>query len=276
MSRRPFRKPLRFLVPVAVLGAVVLVPGVAAADDGDPIGTVTSQLQDALGGGTGTGATGADTPELPAGAPIPCVTPGVPPGCTPAEGGEPATPPGGLPDDSALRDQFIAALGQLGISADCVNGVFDGFENLLQALQNQDPQQLPALLDDLVGALQSGDPSALADELQNNDVGQALTGLATTLEEKCMPSPPPAPGSHATPPPPAAAQPVVPAAHPAAPPAAAPVAQPVSYPGYAPTGGTPEESSSPVPLAVLGGVVLLSGVGAAGYRMSSRAARSRG
>src|SRR6185312_7087522 len=126
--------------------------------------------------------------------------------------------------------------------ADCVNGVFDGFENLLQALQSQDPQQLPALLDDLVGALQSGDPSTLADELQNNDVGQALTGLATTLKEKCMPSPPPAPGSHTTPPPPAAAQPVVPAAQPAAPPAAAPVAapvaQPVSYPGYAPTGGT--------------------------------------
>src|SRR6185312_8820585 len=137
--------------------------------------------------------------------------------------------------------------------ADCVNGVFDGFENLLQALQSQDPQQLPALLDDLVGALQSGDPSTLADELQNNDVGQALTGLATTLTEKCMPSPPPAPGSHTTPPPPAAA------------PVAAPAAQPVSYPGYAPTGGTPEESSSPVPLAVLGGVVLLSGVGAAGY-----------
>ena len=262
-------------MPVAVLGAVVLVPGVAAADDGDPIGTVTSQLQEAVGGGTGTGATGEDTPELPADTPIPCITPGVPPGCTPADGGEPATPPGGLPDDSALRDAFIEGLGQLGISADCVNGVFDGFENLLDALQNQDPEQLPALVDELVSALQNQDPTAFSDYLQNNDVGQALQGLATTLQEECMPAPP-APGSHTTPPPPAAAQPVVPAAQPAAPPAAAPAAQPVSYPGYAPTGGTPEESSSPVPLAVLGGVVLLSGVGAAGYRMSSRAARSRG
>jgi hypothetical protein len=262
------------LVPAAVLGAVVLVPGVASAEPTNPLAPVTDQLQDVVGGGSATGATGEGTPELPD-TPVPCVTPGVPPGCTPADGGDPGTPPGGLPDDSALRDQFIAALGQLGISADCVNGVFDGFENLLDALQNQDPAQLPGLLDDLVGALQSGDPSALADELQNNDVGQALTGLATTLKEKCMPAPP-APGSHTTPPPPAAAQPVVPAAQPAAPPAAAPAAQPVSYPGYAPTGGTPEESSSPVPLAVLGGVVLLSGAGAAGHRMSSRAARSRG
>jgi hypothetical protein len=279
LSRRPFRKPLRLLVPAAVLGAVVLVPGVAWAGDStgdDPLGTVTAPLQDALGGGTATGATGDGTPELPADTPIPCVTPGVPPGCTPADGGEPATPPGGLPDDSALRDAFIEGLGKLGISADCVNGVFDGFENLLEALQNQDPEQLPALVDELVSALQNQDPTAFADYLQNNDVGQALQGLATTLQKECMPAPPTSEGSHNPPPPPAAAQPVVPAAQPAAPPAAAPAAQPVSYPGYAPTGGIPEESSSPVPLAVLGGVVLLSGVGAAGYRMSSRAARSRG
>jgi hypothetical protein len=271
LSRRPFRKPLRLLVPAVVLGAVVLVPGVASADGDDPIGTVTTQLQDAAGqlGGSGTETPGG-TPTLPG-------NPVIPSGEEGDDGPTGGTPPaGGLPDDSSLRDAFIQALGPLGISEDCVNGVFDGFENVITALQNSDPQQLPDLLNQLVGALQSGDPSAVADDLQNNDLGQALQDLATTLKEKCMPTPPPAGGSHTNPPPPAAAQPVVPAAQPAPPAAAAPVAQPVSYPGYAPTGGTPEESSSPVPLAVLGGVVLLSGVGAAGYRMSSRAARSRG
>jgi hypothetical protein len=271
LSRRPFRKPLRLLVPTVLAGAVVLVPGVAFASNDDPTAPVANQVRGALdqvaGGGTNT-ASGSDPVTIPA-SPI-----------DPAQGGTDGGPDGGTPslpsppDDSALRDAFIKALAPLGISADCVNGVFDGFQNVLDALQNSDPQQLPDLLNQLVGALQNGgqgfDPSSLSD----NDVATALQGLATTLQEKCMPAPPTAGGSH-NPPPPAASQPVVPAAHPA-PAAAAPAAQPVSYPGYAPTGGTPEQSSSPVPLAVLGGVVLLSGVGAAGYRMSTRAARSRG
>jgi hypothetical protein len=51
---------------------------------------------------------------------------------------------------------------------------------------------------------------------------------------------------------------------------------PGSYLGYAPTGGTPDESPNPVPLAVLGGFALLAVLGAAGYRvMSIRGARSR-
>ncbi|NYJ05988.1 hypothetical protein [Petropleomorpha daqingensis] len=270
MSGRLFGKPLRLLAPAVLLGAVVLVPGVAAADDSDPVGTATTQLQDAASqlGGSGTGTPSAptlpDNPIVPQQGGTDPVTGG---------GGTPALP--GPPDDSALRDAFIKALAPLGISADCVNGVFDGFQNVLTALQNSDPQQLPDLLNQLVGALQSGDPSAVSDDLQNNDVGQALQGLATTLQEKCMPAPPTGEGAHSTPPP-ASAPPVAPAAQPPAPPAPAPVAQPVSYPGYAPTGGTPDESSSPVPLAVLAGVVLASGIGAAGYRMSTRAARSRG
>src|SRR3954469_21680737 len=202
LSRRPFRKPLRLLVPAAVLGAVVLVPGVASADDSDPVGTVTSQLQDAA---AQLGGSGTETPSAPTLPDNPVV---------PQQGGtEQGTDGGstpslpGPPDDSALRDAFIKALAPLGISADCVNGVFDGFQNVLTALQNSDPQQLPDLLNQLVGALQNGgqgfDPSSLSD----NDVATALQDLATTLQEKCMPTPP-APGSPTTPPPPAAAQPV--------------------------------------------------------------------
>jgi hypothetical protein len=255
------------LVPAAVVGAVVLAPGVASASDDDPVGSGTSQLQDAVSqlGGSGTPTPGA--PTLPDNPVVP-----QPEGAD--DGSTPSLP--SPPDDSALRDAFLQALAPLGVSADCGNGVFDGFENVLTALQNSDPQQIPDLLDHLVGALQNGgqgfDPSSLSD----NDVATSLQDLATTLQEKCMPAPPTAAGSHNTPPPAAASPVAAPAAQPAPAAAAAPAAQPVSYPGYAPTGGTPEESASPVPLAVLGGVVLLSGVAAAGYRVGTRAARSRG
>jgi hypothetical protein len=274
LSRRLFRKPLRLLLPAVVLGAVVLVPGVASAgsDAGSDPGAAVQRAVTAVTGGNDPTGQGS-APDLGAGSPTPPDNP-ITSGQNGTQGGTTGgtTSVGNPPDDSALRDAFIQALGPLGVSADCVNGVFDGFQNVITALQNSDPQQLPDLLNQLVGALQSGDPSAVADDLQNNDLGKALKDLAATLQDKCMPATPPAPGSHNTPPP-AAAQPVVPASQPAAPAAAAPAAKPASYPGYAPTGGTPEESSSPVPLA---GVVLLSGVGAAGYRMSTRGARSRG
>jgi len=96
-----------------------------------------------------------------------------------------------------------------------------------------------------------------------------LQGLLKTLAYDCLPHP--AASSPSTPAPAAGGEaPQQPAA-----PAAAPVAQqPVSYLGYAPTGGTPEEPSGTVP--VLAGVLLLSAVGTAGYRVSTRAARSRG
>jgi hypothetical protein len=254
------------------------VASASGTDPVDPVGQVQSAVNSATGGDGATDPGSAPSvPDLsgtgdqPGGFPGLPGLPGTPGTGDPSAGGDPTS---GLSPD-ALRALFIQALGPLGISADCVNGVFDGFENVVAALQNSNPQQLQDLLNQLVGALQNGgqgfDPSSLSD----NDVAKALQDLATTLQDTCMPATPPAPGSHNTPPP-AASQPVVPAAQPAAPAAAAPVAQPASYPGYAPTGGTPDESSSPVPLAVLGGVVLLSGAAAAGYRMSTRGARSRG
>ena len=56
----------------------------------------------------------------------------------------------------------------------------------------------------------------------------------------------------------------------------APSAAPVVYPGYAPTGGTSEDAAGPLPLAAMGGLVLLSGAGAAAYRVGNRGARSSG
>ena len=286
--RSPFRRPAgrRALVAAGLVAAVVLVPGVASADD-NPLAPVTDGLSSVTGGltsvtggaggsnpvttildgvpgGTGTGATPA------AGLPIPL------PGVTDGGGtGNGTTDPGSTLTPEALRALFIQALAPLGISADCVNGVFDGVGDVVDALTDSGPADLQNLLQTLVGALQSGgqglDPSALTDTA----LAQALQELASTLQETCMPALPsgmPAPpstgGAAYTPP---AAAPV------AAAPVAAPVAQATgSYLGYAPTGGTPAGSSNPVPLAVLGGFALLSVLGAAGYRvMSIRGARSR-
>lgn len=276
-------RSLRLLVPAVLVASVVLVPGVASAEDGNPLAPVTDAVQGAVdraaggsstGRGTGQGSTGTDPlplPGLPGGSPSQLAG-GLPGTGTGGDAPSPGDPSTGLSPD-ALRALLIQTLEPLGVSEDCVNGVFDGFQNVVVALSHSGPQDLQGLLNQLVGALQNGgqgfDPSSLSD----SDLSQALQGLATALQEKCMPAPPPTTppvsgGDHQSPPPstPAVAAPV----------AAPAVQQPVSYLGYAPTGGAPAGSTSPVPLAALAGVVLLSGAGAAGYRVSTRAARSRG
>jgi hypothetical protein len=236
------------LVPAVLTAAAVLVPGVAAADEGTPLDPLTQTAEDLLTGG-GADQGGAGPVPVPA---VPEVLPGA---------GEPAPeePPPGL-DPAALAE----LLAPLGISEECVNGVYEDFTAIVDALATGG-EDLQNLLTELVGALQNGGQGLGPETLTESDLAAALQDLITTLQEDCVPTtpggtpPPSAGGNHPEPP-----APVVPAAAPA------PAQQPVSYPGYAPTGGTPGDG---VPLGVLAGVVLLSGLRAAGYRGSSRAAR---
>lgn len=276
MSVRPSSRVSRSLgllvVPAVLAASVVLVPGIASAETGadpgagsDPGAVVQGALDGVLSGGQAAGGPDGDaTPPLPAD--------GLPPLAPPDLGlpGDDGTPdPSTSLTPAELRQLFIQALAPLGITEDCVNGVFDGFEDVIAALTEQGPEDLENLLTLLVGGLEDPegfDPSALSDSA----LAEALQGLAETLQEECMPAPPggnepPVSPGENTPPTQSPAPVVV----------ATPVAAPVTYPGYAPTGSAPEDVDL-LPLAALGGVVLLSAVGAAGYRVSSRGARSRG
>ena len=280
LSRRLFRKPLRLLLPVVVLGAVVLVPGVALADgDANPAEGLLSQVPTTTDGLTGTGTTGDATPVLPADTPVPCITPGLPPGCTPVGGGG-TTPPPQL-DPEQLRALLLQVGTGAGFSEDCVNGVFNDFLDIIDAVATgQD--DLQQLLTDLVTAVQSGGSGFDQNTLTQSRLARALQNLADTLQAKCKPgapggtTTPPAGGAHYTPPSSPAYTAPAAATTSTTPPAAAPVAQPAGYLGYAPTGGDPEGDTNPVPLAAMGGVVLLSAVGATGCRLWTRGARSRG
>jgi hypothetical protein len=271
-----FRKLPRLLVPAVVVGAVALAPGVASAGDDPPNPTdLVDQVQDAVTGGT-----------VPAGGSDPATASG-----QSAEESPLPEPPEGL-DPSALQPLFDA----LGLSPECTaamqedfQGVIDSIPATVQAIIDAIVDQLPTdglsspteITDPESGATvllapaQGGEPpSFTAEDPPALPVVDALQKMFDDFQELCVPAPP-APGGNPPPPPGGHVSPGV--APPAPPPAAAPPApQPVSYPGYAPTGGTPEESASPLPLAALGGLVLLSGAVAAGYRMSSSGARSRG
>ncbi|MGY1806037.1 hypothetical protein ACI8AF_01570 [Blastococcus sp. SYSU D00669] len=269
---RSSRKPLRVLVPAVLAAAVVLVPGAAAADEGtdDPLGGITGPLHDALGGGGGTGGTGSapggqlpgpeDLPQLP----------------LPGTGSEEEAPALPEPPAELGPEELAELLAPLGISEECVTGVYGDFQAIGEALAGGG-EDLQDLLTQLVGALQNGGAGLGPEALTENDLATALQDLVTTLQEECVPAhgggtPPPPDGGHSAPPPAATPHEQAPAA-----PAAAPVAAaPVSYLGYAPTGGTGDEAEGGVPLAALAGIVLLSGLGAAGYRVGTRGSGARG
>lgn len=151
-------------------------------------------------------------------------------------------------------------------------------QSLVTYLQNQltsgsppDPQQLLDQLKGLLGQLQGQQSSAAAGSTSPSpdptviltDLQQLVTDLTTT----CAPSPPSQPAS-----PPSL--PSSPGNPPPAQGAGQPqTAQPVSYPGYAATGSIATVSpagdrrpADPVPLAVLGAVLLLSTATAVGVR----------
>jgi hypothetical protein len=269
-------------------------------------------MQDAVTGGTGSGGvpTGLPADSLPNGG-LP--TGGSLPGFTDPSGGTgltapsvadvPMSPPQGL-DPSALQPLFDA----MGVSPECSGAMQDDFQGVLDSI----PLTVQSIIDSIISQLPGGgltsptqftDPSSGATVLMTPAEGgqpprftaenppslpvvDALQKMFTDFQNLCAPTPP-SQGGHegrhsdeghesddqhssdgtsdvlAAPQAPAAA------------PAAAP-AQPATYPGYAPTGGTPDASADPLPLAALGGLVLLSGAAAAGYRMSSYGSRSRG
>jgi hypothetical protein len=307
-NRRPSSpgpRARRSLVATGLAAAVVLVPGTARADTDpgtDPAGALTTGLTDGLdtvtgalsgaAGGSGGMTTGGTT--ATGGGTAASGTPGLP-----------GTAAGDLPGAAQLQQLFDQLAGALQISPKCSDGVLQGVQMVVTDL-TQLPQQLQDLLGRLSGVLQQGpgdlgrvvplggladggsltlpaaDPASSgaatvgigdADQFGDVPLTDDLQALLKTVVYDCLPHP-----SAASPTTEAVDSPAPePAAAPAPAAAGAPVAQQaVSYPGYAPTGGVPADSSGGVPPAVLGGVVLLGAAGAAGYRMSSRAARSRG
>jgi hypothetical protein len=132
---------------------------------------------------------------------------------------------------------------------EAVNGLVAGLE---AAFENQDPAEIDAALEELLGA------DVLA------QLEEALTACLP-VEEEPEEELPVAPVGGGTPQAPA------PAPH-----VQQPVAAPVSYPGYAPTGAdTARADDVSVPLTALGGGLVLVAAGAAGYGMRGRAVRTR-
>ena len=271
VHRSPTRRPRsrRALLVTGLAAAAVAVPGVAAAAPGDvpanPLEDVVTTLEQAVTGQGGEGAAGP--PSLP----------GTPPPAT-EEAGEPAPEEEGpVPaPPPELVQGLQSALTPLGVPADCVQGVADGVRGLLDGVLAQDPaaavEELVAGLQGALTGLASGqspafDPATLGSGAEQvaADVEALLAAFSACLP--ALPTAPEAPAPAHEAPPPAA-------------PAAAPVAaQPVQYLGYAPTGGDaaadaaagPGDAGS-VPLAVLGGGVLVAGAtGAAVSRVRSRA-----
>jgi hypothetical protein len=291
--RRGVRRGIQwFAVAVlALLAAVFLVPGIARADTPLPIPTLPAPPGgDPIGGIVG-GLTGNPPPAAPP-APADPVA-GQPTQQDTATSGAPS----GLPplDPSQLAALFQA----LGIPAGCSAAVQQDLEQLIgdipttvQQIGDQIISQLPTggglpgspltLTDPQSGATilmkeMSTAGAATAPTFSSPDPSELpvvtdLQQLVTDLQQKCAPAPQ---TSTPPPPPPSGNQPQQPVQA-----AAPPVAQPVSYPGYAPTGSiVPQQevrTGGEVPLAALGGVlVLVSGAAVTATRLRTRAARDQ-
>jgi hypothetical protein len=277
---------------LGVATAVLVLPGVAHADPAldpggvvppatvpGPVGDVLGQLGDQTpqGNGTPTDPSGSSSQQQQA---------------TPQEGtpAPPTLPPQLQQLLDKLKDQQPNPACSAAIQADLTKLLTDVpalitaiVTDLLDQLSNPqppDPQDLLGQLQDLLGQLQGQQPgqqqAAPAADSPSPDptvILADLQQLVTDLTTNCAPAPP---TQTPPPPPPPANQP--PPVQAAAPP---PPAQPVVYPGYAPTGSlaTPalrpasdQRSSEPVPLSVLGGVLLGSAAAAVGMRSRARRA----
>lgn len=280
MSPSSHRSPARRALVAAGLAAgltaaVLAVPATASAAPGetppDPLGGVVTTLEEAL-----TGQGGGATPPAPPGAgalPLPGAPgePVEPAAEAPAEEG-PAEEGPVPPPPPELVAGLQAALTPLGVPAHCVEGVADGVRHLVNGVLSQEPveavEDLVAGLRGALTGLASGqppapDPAVLGGEEVAADIEALLAAF-----QACLPALPepeaPAPA------------PAVPAPAPVAAPVAAPAAEhPVRYLGYAPTGGTGAagtDDAGTVPLALLGGGLLVAGAaGAAVSRARSRA-----
>ena len=274
MSLRPSTLPRhgrRALVASGMAAALVAVPGIALADDSavnDPAqdpGVVVEELVEEIPvplPATGTGGTGTGEE---------------------SDEDEGPTPPVEVPAE------LEALFEQAGFSAECIDGVTAGLERFgaglaalfefeeyaaeleafLTALSGADPAEAPLIIEDFL----TGFVPAEGEAGPSADIIGGLELILASLES-CVPTPPAeeeppvvAPVGGGTPQAPAPAP--APAVH-------QPVAQPVAYPGYAPTGAdTARADDASVPLAALGGGLVLVAAGAAGYGMRGRAVRTR-
>ena len=278
-SSEPPRRS-RLLVLSGVTAALLVVPGVAHAA-GDPISPVTDGVT-----GTVDSVTGAITGgTLPAGPTLPDVPGNVADSGTDADT-DPDTAAGATPP--ALPDldvsQLQTLLSALNVSPDCAPAIKGDLEATLasipltvQEIIGQLGNQLTDLLDDPAAApvsLQAALMDVAADQ-GTDPAGIAGLPLLTSLQDLvqdfltlCLPQPA---AAVSTPTPTAAPAAATTSPPPAAP---APAAAPVAYLGYAPTGVTDDDSGDGNPLAVLGGVLLLTGAAGAGSWMRSRRAAS--
>jgi hypothetical protein len=264
----------RRLVVCGVTAALLVVPGVARAGDelspANSLTTVTDlggaaeglakELAGGAGQSTGTGGSGSVVPD------------------TASTSGAPGAP-------SLDPAQLRALLARLGVSPECVTAIQGDVAATLASIPAT-VQQLIALLGDKRTELQA-DPEngpALLQEALTDLLGggaapttapaglpllTALEGLVQDFLTVCLPQP--APGT--TPPAPISTAPAAATPPPAA---AAPTSvAPVAYLGYAPT-GTEGDSDDSSALALLAGVLLLTGGAAGSWMWSRRAASSRG
>jgi hypothetical protein len=283
LSLRPSTLPRhgrRALVASSMAAALIAVPGIAMAEETSevPANPVTEALDEATadtpledlpitipGGGTGTDDTGTDEEEV-----------------------DPTTPPEAPPFE--VPAELEALFAQAGFSAECIDGVTGGLEQLgaglaalfefeeyaaelegfLTALSEAGPAGAPAIVEDFL----TGFVPAEGEAGPSEDIIGGLELILTSLES-CVPTPP----AGEEPEEPAPVAPVgggTPQAPAPAPEVHQPVAQPVSYPGYAPTGAdTARADDVSVPLTALGGGLVLVAAGAAGYGMRGRAVRTR-
>jgi hypothetical protein len=280
---------------LGVAAAVLVVPGVAYADPapdpgavvppatvpgpvGDALGQLTNQTQQ----GSGNQSRSTDsTPDQQQAIPQDTTTQDTP--------APPTLPPQLQQLLDTLQSQSPNPQCSAAIQADLTKLLTD-IPTLIQAIVNDlitqlgsgsppSPEEILAQLQDLLGQLQGQQPgqqqAAAADPSASPDPGVILADLqqlVTDLTTKCAPAPP----SQSPPPPPPGNQPP-PAQGVSQPQQAAPV----SYPGYAPTGtiaatalrpAGDQRSSEPVPLSVLGGVLLGSAAAAVGMRSRARRA----
>jgi hypothetical protein len=268
--RRPRRG--RALLTGGVAVVLALIPGTALAEGQDPapdpLGQVTTTVEDTAGAVAGAEDESADAGGLP--------LPGQEDAAAeeqPATGEAAEAPAfeGFTPEElQVLLDELAAA----GIPVDCAEDLAAGVEEILLGLQESlDPAQFEQLLTELeasLATLQEGGEPELPPTLADPELVAQLEALGASLEE-CLAAGPPTEEPPAPTEPPAA-----PVHEPPAAPAAAP--QSVSYPGYAPTGAeAPEETPGSASLAALGaGLLAVGGAGVVGSRMRTRAARDEG
>lgn len=280
---------------LGIAAALVALPGVAHADAGsgllpgsssDPVSGAVSGL---LPGGSGTGLGGSGS--------LPGSQNQGNAGTNATDTGAASTTSSGSPSP---QQQIQSALEQAGVSAKCADSVQNDLTQLITDIPTSvqaiistltagmssptppSPAEITAALQDLLnGKVPSGstatDTTSGSAAASTPPVAQDLQKLVTDFVANCIPAPPSGlPSMPGSPSSPSTPQPQTQAA---SQPTTQPAAQPVSYPGYAATGSIAptalrpagdHRSSDPVPLSVLGGVLLVSTATAVGVRARVR------